>query len=1441
MRPESARSGLKVRQPVELKDEQGQMIPMAGERFGPYEILGTLGRGGVGEVYRAWDNRLEREVAIKLLHDEYPQSGNRERFRLEARAASALSHPNICTVFDMGEKDGAPYLVMELLKGETLKHRIERGGMTAEEIAQYGTEIADALGAAHETGIVHRDVKPANIMLVRQPDGRARVKVLDFGLAKITGPLGGRLAHPQDHLTVPGEAVGTVSYMSPEQARGDELDGRSDLFSLGTVLYEMATRRTPFQGSTTPLLFVKLLNEDPEPIRDWNEDVPRALEKVIFKLLEKEPGRRYQSAADAAAALHSFAGKSSGSRWRRAAPPAVPLVRVEEPVARAGLPIRPELRRESSHRPLREGQTPVPPVRRGSTEEPIRPVHIPFASERADSGARLSGGAAGTPHRRTSAGVAVHVPTPDVVGMASAMVSDVQDSSPSKVSVAGPAPVPTIPRENEPLPDMRAHFVAQEPGMAEPTVLEKAEPEDVGRTGREGAVQEISSAEADAAVETPHETILHEPENSATLTPWSVAAAQDEFSAAFESGSHPPHRDEAEYRESTLEPLAESTLPMAAALGPEFESEAMVEGAPDLEPSAVELYSQAELGVLEATAEGAPAYGDGTAVPLAIKLNPADFYEHHRVGSPADAVEVENEPGEPEPLRPVVPVAVEEEFWSEEPETSQAELRSALAKIRADERSRAIRRRLTWSGIAAAILCVVGAGCLEYELRPKKPLLAPGERLAIAAIENHTGAQMLDGSVAAGLQFSLDQTPGITLQSGASYAGAVHAINPDGRPITLTVARQAAVSAGAAAYLYGEVAELDGIVHGSGAGYRVSAVVRSTADDHELVHAEATATRFEEVPGAVDKLALALGQALEATRQAAGYVPLAREATGSLNALHLYAAGTQAQADGRIEAALKAYSAAASTDPNFVQAQLQVSWLAREEHAARSSAEAAERASAAAAGRSARTVLLAQAAAEANNRHDLNAASATARRLVEANSRDENATVLLARLDRLQNRFTDALSAAQMGLTFSPRSQALYTEAELALMALNRAPEAAALAQKASVEGLPQPSFGILTAYLAGNDAEGASASSNSHVELGVLTSRSVLLDNTGDLADATQDWMQAADAVRGQSALGGAADALLARAALNRALAGDCTQALSLAQAVQAADAHDADTAVRTGVAAGLCGDGALAESVEAVLANGLAPGIDLPEVRTALAVGRGDAGLALQEAQALIGSDPILLAPYLRSQAHLIAAQPGAAVADLEEILAHRGEVVSAGTNLYPVAQLALARAFSGSGDHANSAQAYQGFLALWDGAGSADPLRTEATQAERGIFPHPAVYMAHAEPLPAMHGTEMGSGSPVEAAALQPRTVRTRSETTETNGARASAVRVNSLSAPRTGRVESAGRVASRPVHNARPPLRTDLPPSWFAAPVRTVSTGQGSAPAVPQHSVSESNLE
>jgi serine/threonine protein kinase/tetratricopeptide (TPR) repeat protein len=311
------------------------MIPDVGQKLGPYEILGKLGGGGMGLVFRAWDERLHREVAVKLLHDEYKMPQMRERFLQEARAASGLNHPNICTVFDIGEQDGNLYLVMELLEGETLKDRIARGAIPVEEIVRYSQEIATALVVAHAKGIVHRDVKPANIFLVTIPNGRSQLKVLDFGLAKIGLEVRGGWQSRMLDMALSGATVGTLAYMSPEQAQGESLDERTDLFSLGIVMYEMATRRVPFKGTTSELVLVGLFHREPESIQLWNESVPRELERVILKLLSKDRKGRFQTAQELADSLRTIAEKLGKGSWlsRSASIAPVPLVQASDPVA----------------------------------------------------------------------------------------------------------------------------------------------------------------------------------------------------------------------------------------------------------------------------------------------------------------------------------------------------------------------------------------------------------------------------------------------------------------------------------------------------------------------------------------------------------------------------------------------------------------------------------------------------------------------------------------------------------------------------------------------------------------------------------------------------------------------------------------------------------------------------------------------------------------------------------------------------------------------------------------------------------------------------------------------------------------------------------------------------------------------------------------------------
>jgi eukaryotic-like serine/threonine-protein kinase len=295
------------------------MIP--GARLGPYEIVSSLGAGGMGEVYRARDTRLKREVAIKVLPKSVSLDADRlRRFEQEALATAALNHPNILAVFDIGTHEGTPYVVSELLEGETLRDRLRGGPITVRKTLDYALQIAHGLAAAHEKGIIHRDLKPENLFLTK--DGR--VKILDFGLAKLTQPdPSSQTAMPtMTHVTEAGAVMGTAGYMSPEQVRGIAVDPRSDIFSFGAILYEMLSGKRAFHGDTAADTMSAILREDPPELSETNRNISPALERIVQHCLEKNPEQRFHSASDIAFDLEHLTGVSSTTE--RSVPAAAP-------------------------------------------------------------------------------------------------------------------------------------------------------------------------------------------------------------------------------------------------------------------------------------------------------------------------------------------------------------------------------------------------------------------------------------------------------------------------------------------------------------------------------------------------------------------------------------------------------------------------------------------------------------------------------------------------------------------------------------------------------------------------------------------------------------------------------------------------------------------------------------------------------------------------------------------------------------------------------------------------------------------------------------------------------------------------------------------------------------------------------------------------------------
>ena len=1091
------------------------MVPETGRRVGPYEILGRIGGGGMGHVFRAWDARLHREIAIKFLHDEYAMPGMRERFLREARAASALNHPNICTVFDIGEQDGDPYLVMELLQGQTLKDRLDHARMSVEDMLCVGKEVAEALEAAHAKGVIHRDIKPANIFLVPKPSGGTQAKVLDFGLAKIEGGVLGARGGRSVDITSIGATVGTLAYMSPEQARGEVLDSRSDLFSLGVVMYEMATRQIPFPGATSALVFVKLLNQAPEPVRDWNEAVPRDFEKVISKLMAKERTARFQTAHELYEALSKVNEKPAGGNWLRRATAAVPLVRAAEPARR--LPPR---RREL------ETDTPPPPGREALREPAREPVREPARE-----------------------------------------------------------PVDRRPPASTPIP--------QRPSTDQPQFLRP-----VARVPRPDATPGPSSDVA------------------ALRTQSASAPAQAGAGSATAL--------------KTPVPPAELSLPEAAAR-------------PVVSPTAAE--------------------------PLATDLSSGEF----------------------------------------------------AAAIQQDEGSHAPRIRLRvqplWiaGGVVLLIVLGVAAWLIVNRGHFSPGMLSAEDAVVVTEIENKTGDKSLDATVAEGLQLTLEQSPYLLLRRGMAYRLQRHLVvsQQDGEMNPQVLARTVAQRLGVKAYLYGQIT-------GTTAPYVLHVDLLNATSGDTMTEVEEKVPSLQEVGTVIDRV----GDDLRANVGEDGdsishnHVTLSREATQNLDALHAFAQAEDAFANGDQLGALKLYQQAVTLDPRFVQAQLALSRYYARQRAEIAAADTAKLALSASDGTSDRLHSLAQFNYELNASGDYTRAAVFARHLISVNPHDSEALEGLAVVLRLQGHMVESLQAAQQSYTEDPDNVDALVAASNALVALDRYDAAYQLQGQWQRLGFVGAWVSLVPAFLEGKQGALSVAIASMQEpsqQYRTQWSYGLYLDNIGQLKNGLQLWTRNAGLAQDIKGLESVPAFLLAQGALNRALLGDCSTALSLVR--QAGQAPGGMTALfNMGMAQAMCGEASTARQTIAQLQQRYPQSFNVnsfyvADIGAAIALNQNDPATALDLLKNARQFDLISLTPYLRGKAHVALRQGQIGIVDYQTILAHRGVTFIVGSDVYPVAEIGVARAFADTGDLGNSAGAYKHFLELWQNADPGQPLLTEA----------------------------------------------------------------------------------------------------------------------------------
>jgi serine/threonine protein kinase/tetratricopeptide (TPR) repeat protein len=1162
------------------------MVPQVGQRIGPYEILGRLGSGGMGLVFSAWDARLQRDVAIKLLREEYATPDMRQRFLQEARAASGLNHANICTIFDIGEQDGDPFLVMELLKGETLRHRMNEGNIQVREVLRVAHDVADALSVAHGRGIIHRDIKPANVMLVDKPGGGYTSKVLDFGLAKIDS----YGTESIFDLTHTGTTVGTVSYMSPEQARGEPLDARSDLFSLGVVLYEMATGRLPFQGATSALVFVELLSNHPAPIRPQNPLIPEDLELLILKLLEKDRTLRYQSGQQLVEAVAEipFAVSGAGNRqaWSTGAPlipvlPPIPQPRrvISQPSSRAMMAAAREARESSAS----ADKTALPTRSRLNIPRPAG-TPPPPASRTDISAANL---------RAAQPGVSHPVDADEVIRPVRRVVTG--DSSSAYIRAQSSAVQPVAP---VPSPGSSAVQPAAVPPPPEPT------PVPPPSSSRVQAVQP---------------------------TPVPVPKPRD-----ASSGSHP----------IATRPIVPQSARTAQ---------------PD--------------------------------VPHILlprpQPRPAPTPRFHRYE------EVDNANQPPKPVSTPAPIAVA----------------PPLPPLRVPGESYREPSGRKW--LVPVIL--VGAAAVAFagwHLWPSKAVPA-GDRvvpIAMGPVTNSTGNTTLTGAFTAGLSLALAQSPQFQVNDISALNAGLHSVRlgpaDTVSPDNLRVGAKA----------MGVTEILSGSISTNAGAYTLGVHVRSVATGDDLFHAEETAQSTEQITDALDRLVVDLRNGLseptdEIQRTS---IPLSKEASGSIDALNLYASGLEFLNHGALEDAAAAMEKATTADKNFAQAYLRLADIYWLQHAPAAAATASVSARTAAANSSERTQQLAEASYDLNATGDSPAVAAVTSKLLEDYPNAVQARIFAAMALQEQGKLQEALDTVQGALRRSPFDSIGLRVEETILLALDH--PSTAREDFANRAGHPHPDLRLLINFVSAGQQGPIDLSADATGNVALGETQASLLDAVGQSHEGLRRFQTVAiDASKNPNLNSAAADSL-SMASLNRALTNDCTNANSLS--TEARNYGPGPLALfRVGISSALCGDPSAARSIADELSRGswqnsyLVKNVYAPQLNAVAAWKDGDTARGLNILQNSKTANATPLAAYFRGQMHLQTHEYSAAIGDLSPLTQHAGSAVLVNPMLPALAQFGIAHAWQASGDTTNGPLNYTKFLNLWPNADPGSPLVAEA----------------------------------------------------------------------------------------------------------------------------------